>query len=60
MLAAGKPPDEALNFLAQTLTNKLLHTPSSQLREAGCNGQRELLEAANTLFRLGRDATGND
>jgi glutamyl-tRNA reductase len=53
MLASGKPADEALNYLAQTLTNKLLHTPSAQLREACSNGQRDLLEAANTLFRLG-------
>jgi glutamyl-tRNA reductase len=55
MLAAGKPTDEVLDYLAHTLTNKLLHTPSSQLREAGSNGRRELLEAANTLFKLGRD-----
>jgi glutamyl-tRNA reductase len=60
MLASGKPPEDALNFLAQTLTNKLLHTPSTQLREACSNGQRELLEAANTLFRLGQRRSGND
>jgi glutamyl-tRNA reductase len=60
MLASGKPPEDVLNFLAQTLTNKLLHTPSTQLREACSNGQRELLEAANTLFRLGQRKTGND
>ncbi len=48
----GKPPEEVLNFLARTLTNKLLHTPSSQLRQAGSDGQTELLEAANTLFQL--------
>lgn len=51
-VAKGKPVDDALNFLAHTLTNKLLHTPSSQLRQAGANGQQELLEAANTLFKL--------
>jgi glutamyl-tRNA reductase len=60
MLAAGKPPEEALHFLAQTLTNKLLHTPSSQLREAGSNGQHELLEAANALFQLGHGKTRHD
>ena len=53
MVETGKPAEEALNFLAQTLTNKLLHTPSTQLREAGSNGQHELLEAANALFQLG-------
>ncbi len=55
LLDNGKPADEVLAFLANTLTNKLLHTPSVQLREAGSSGQRELLEAANTLFQLGRD-----
>jgi glutamyl-tRNA reductase len=58
MIQAGRPPQEALNFLAQTLTNKLLHTPSTQLREAGCNGRQELLEAANALFQLGHGKTG--
>jgi glutamyl-tRNA reductase len=53
MLEAGKPPQEVITFLANTLTNKLLHTPSAQLRNAGSAGQRELLEAANKLFQLG-------
>jgi len=54
MVENGTPPEEALQYLANTLTNKLLHTPSSQLREAGSSGQKELLEAANTLFQLDR------
>ena len=33
-------PEEALQFLAHTLTNKLLHVPSSQMREAGSNCSR--------------------
>jgi len=60
LLESGRPPEEALNFLAQTLTNKLLHTPSAQLREAGSNGQHELLEAANALFQLGHGQSGSD
>jgi glutamyl-tRNA reductase len=48
----GKPPEEVLGFLAHTLTNKLLHTPSTQIRRAGFNGQEELLDAANTLFQI--------
>ncbi|MBA1330447.1 glutamyl-tRNA reductase, partial [Candidatus Endoriftia persephone str. Guaymas] len=43
-LKKGKSPEEALQFLAHTLTNKLLHTPSAQLRQAGFDGQIELLE----------------
>ncbi|HHH13837.1 MAG TPA: glutamyl-tRNA reductase, partial [Thiolapillus brandeum] len=54
MVENGTPPEEALQYLANTLTNKLLHTPSSQLREAGSSGQKALLEAANTLFQLDR------
>ena len=60
MLEAGKPADEVLRFLAQTLTNKLLHTPSAKLREAGSTGQRDILEAANTLFELGHGTSGQD
>jgi glutamyl-tRNA reductase len=58
MVEAGKPADEALAFLANTLTNKLLHAPSSQLRAASSAGQTELLEAANTLFQLGHGKSG--
>ncbi len=52
MLENGKPADEALSFLANTLTNKLLHQPSSQLREASSNGDTRILDAANALFQL--------
>jgi glutamyl-tRNA reductase len=57
-LQAGKPADEVARFLAHTLTNKLLHAPSAQLRLAGSAGQTQLIEAANTLFQLNRGRTG--
>ena len=41
-----------LSFLAQTLTNKLLHHPSVSLRRAGEDGDEELLVAARRLFGL--------
>jgi glutamyl-tRNA reductase len=59
-LASGKAADEALAFLANALTNKLLHAPSTQLRQACSSGRRELLEAANTLFQLGRGSSRED
>ncbi len=34
MLAAGKSPDEVLEYLANTLTNRLLHAPTQALRQA--------------------------
>ena len=52
LLDNGKAPQETLRFLAHTLTNKLLHTPSTRIRQAGMAGERELLEAANALFQL--------
>jgi glutamyl-tRNA reductase len=53
-LEAGKPAEEVMSFLAHTLTNKLLHAPSARLRQAGREGQAEILDAANTLFDLDR------
>jgi len=51
-LRRGKSPEQVMQFLAHTLTNKLLHTPSAQLRQAGANGQLDLLDVANTLFQI--------
>ena len=53
MIARGKSPDDALAFLANTLTNKLLHHPSARLREAALSGDLDLLHAAGRLY--GRD-----
>ena len=50
MLARGKSPEQALEFLAHTLTNKLLHAPSANLRAAALRGDDELLHAAERLF----------
>src|SRR5690606_19247721 len=55
MLARGKSPEEALAFLANTLTNKLLHAPSANLRSAALRGDDDLLRAAERLF----DGAGN-
>ncbi|MCG8429226.1 MAG: glutamyl-tRNA reductase [Chromatiales bacterium] len=51
-LEKGKSPEEAMQFLANTLTNKLLHAPSAQIRQAGHNGEEHLLQAANALFQI--------
>ena len=55
MLAHGKAPEDALAFLANTLTNKLLHHPSARLREAALSGDMDLLHAASRLYDLGED-----
>lgn len=50
LLASGRSPEQALEFLAHTLTNKLLHAPSANLRAAALRGDVELLRAAEALF----------
>lgn len=56
-LKNGKPADEVLRFLAHTLTNKLIHAPSTRIRQAGAAGENQLVEAANTLFQLPQQGT---
>ena len=41
-LAAGATPEQALEFLAHTLTNRLLHAPTAALRDAALSGDGEL------------------
>lgn len=50
MLAAGRDPREVIEFLAATLTNRLMHAPSQRLRDAAERGEVELLQAAKALF----------
>ena len=52
LIASGRDPGQALEFLANTLTNKLLHAPSASLRDAALRGDTELLRAATRLFEI--------
>ncbi|MDQ3510282.1 MAG: glutamyl-tRNA reductase, partial [Pseudomonadota bacterium] len=49
-LAAGEHPDEVLDYLAHTLTNRLLHAPTIALREAALRGDADLGRAVDQLF----------
>ncbi|MFN3920094.1 MAG: glutamyl-tRNA reductase [Methylohalobius sp.] len=51
-LRKGVPPEQALELLAHTLTNKLLHLPSVQLKQAGIHQRHDLIVAARELFKL--------
>jgi len=55
LLAKGKSPEEVLQFMANTLTNKLIHMPSVKIREAAASGDAELLQAALHIFNLDKD-----
>lgn len=51
-LAAGEPAEQVLGQLARNLTNKLLHSPSSQLRKASALGRHEVVHWSRELFEL--------
>ena len=51
-LAAGKDPEQVINDLARTLTNKLIHEPSAQLNQAAHSGRKEILDSAREIFNL--------
>lgn len=45
-------PEAALDYLASTLTNRLLHAPTVRLREAAAREEDALIGAAHDLFAL--------
>jgi glutamyl-tRNA reductase len=52
LLRNGKPADEVLSLLAHRLTNKMLHSPSIQLRKASADGREEMLQLVQELYQL--------
>ncbi len=51
-LKNGIPPEDVINRLAYSLTNKLIHTPSTQIRAAAENERHDLINAAREIFKL--------
>ncbi len=51
-LAKGAPPEQVIEQLAHTLSRKLLHIPSVQLKQAAINERHDLVAAARELFKL--------
>ena len=51
-LEQGVAPDQVLSELSRSLTNKLLHGPSRQLRQSGFEDDPELIAAARRLFNI--------
>jgi glutamyl-tRNA reductase len=55
MLAAGKSTDEVIDYLANTLTNRLLHAPTQALRQAAELADLALAETVTRLLTEERD-----
>lgn len=55
---AGGDPEEAIRQLSHTLTRRILHGPSTRLRQAAEQGEDNVLKAADWLF--GADEPARD
>ncbi len=51
-LSSGKDAQQVLQQLARGLTNKLIHSPSVQMKNAAAEGRSEVLELTHELFEL--------
>lgn len=52
LLQEGHLPEQVLQRLARSLTNKVMHRPSARLREAGYHGEDEYFDVAKCLLGL--------
>jgi glutamyl-tRNA reductase len=59
-LQLGEDPERVLDDVARVLTNRLIHSPSAQLRQAGARGREDLLRAARELFNLPAEPPDQD
>lgn len=59
MLQSGREPLEIIDYIANTLTGRLLHSPTARLRQAGVEADVGLTRAAAELFGI-TDDLGDD
>ena len=52
LLQSGKSPEEVLTSLARALTQKIMHQPTVEMRNAAGLNNKALLESAKVLFGL--------
>lgn len=54
-LKKGDDPESVLTAFASQLTNKLIHTPSVQIKQATVDERHDVLDAVEQLFQLDND-----
>ena len=59
-LRKGEDPHDVIHQLANRLTNKIVHTPTVELKKAGADGREDLLEATRKLFQLSLNDNGDE
>lgn len=58
-LKKGVSPERVLTQMARSLTNKLIHEPTVNIRQASSEGRLELIDSARELFGL-KDASQHE
>ena len=56
-LERGEPAAQVLESLARGLTNKLIHSPSVQMKKASADGRDEVVQLTRELFELDEPLT---
>ncbi|MFT7109380.1 MAG: glutamyl-tRNA reductase [Psychrobacter glaciei] len=51
-LQKGDAPEKVINTLANLLTNKLIHQPTVQMRDASSQGRKEIVDLVQELYQL--------
>jgi glutamyl-tRNA reductase len=59
-LERGEEAEQVLNSMARALTNKLIHSPTIELRRASAEGRSEALELARELLGIRERAVRTD
>jgi glutamyl-tRNA reductase len=61
-LQAGANAEQVLHQFARNLTNKLIHSPTTVLKEASASSRHHVLQVAHELFELslGAESAGSD
>ncbi|HER34607.1 MAG TPA: glutamyl-tRNA reductase, partial [Halothiobacillaceae bacterium] len=56
MIDSGRDPQQALDYLARTLTNRLIHQPTVVLRQACVSGDLATVQSVSHVVGLDEDA----
>ncbi|MCL7744025.1 glutamyl-tRNA reductase [Guyparkeria hydrothermalis] len=56
MIESGRDPQDALDYLARTLTNRLIHQPTVVLRQACVSGDLATVQSVSHVVGLDEDA----
>lgn len=59
-LQNGSDADSVLQQLAQSLANKIMHEPTSKLKEAGAAGRKEFINMSQELFDIGNASSDTE